>query len=146
MGNYRTTYMELDDFRVSCIQGYPYEGFVIGCGYAYVENIPSEMAILENSSYIYNPIKVQQIDTSLLAIIKSLHLTPDDIRNKLVSEKGDMYVLNIPEGPLTIPKKDSEIMVLPAVTRWLCLFRCLFSIRGRSLSTGISLLWLCLAC
>ena len=38
--------MELDDFRVSCIQGYPYEGFVIGCGYAYVENIPSEMAIL----------------------------------------------------------------------------------------------------
>jgi hypothetical protein len=24
MGNYRTTYMELDDFRVSCIQGYPY--------------------------------------------------------------------------------------------------------------------------
>lgn len=44
--------MELDDFRVSCIQGYPYEGFVIGCGYAYVENIPSEMAILENSSYI----------------------------------------------------------------------------------------------
>lgn len=45
--------MELDDFRVSCIQGYPYEGFVIGCGYAYVENIPSEMAILENSSYIY---------------------------------------------------------------------------------------------
>ena len=55
--------MELDDFRVSCIQGYPYEGFVIGCGYAYVENIPSEMAILENSSYIYNPIKVQQIDT-----------------------------------------------------------------------------------
>ncbi len=57
MGNYRTTYMELDDFRVSCIQGYPYEGFVIGCGYAYVENIPSEMAILENSSYIYNPIK-----------------------------------------------------------------------------------------
>ena len=56
--------MELDDFRVSCIQGYPYEGFVIGCGYAYVENIPSEMAILENSSYIYNPIKVQQIDTS----------------------------------------------------------------------------------
>lgn len=64
MGNYRTTYMELDDFRVSCIQGYPYEGFVIGCGYAYVENIPSEMPILENSSYIYNPIKVQQIDTS----------------------------------------------------------------------------------
>lgn len=111
MGNYRTTYMELDDFRVSCIQGYPYEGFVIGCGYAYVENIPSEMAILENSSYIYNPIKVQQIDTSLLAIIKSLHLTPDDIRNKLVSEKGDMYVLNIPEGPLTIPKKDSEIII-----------------------------------
>lgn len=103
--------MELDDFRVSCIQGYPYEGFVIGCGYAYVENIPSEMAILENSSYIYNPIKVQQIDTSLLAIIKSLHLTPDDIRNKLVSEKGDMYVLNIPEGPLTIPKKDSEIII-----------------------------------
>ena len=49
--------MELDDFRVSCIQGYPYEGFVIGCGYAYVENIPSEMAILENSSYIYNPIR-----------------------------------------------------------------------------------------
>ena len=111
MGNYRTTYMELDDFRVSCIQGYPYEGFVIGCGYAYVENIPSEMAILENSSYIYNPIKVQQIDTSLLAIIKSLHLTPDDIRNKLVSEKGDMYVLNIPEGPLMIPKKDSEIII-----------------------------------
>lgn len=103
--------MELDDFRVSCIHGYPYEGFVIGCGYAYVENIPSEMAILENSSYIYNPIKVQQIDTSLLAIIKSLHLTPDDIRNKLVSEKGDMYVLNIPEGPLTIPKKDSEIII-----------------------------------
>ena len=103
--------MELDDFRVSCIQGYPYEGFVIGCGYAYVENIPSEMAILENSSYIYNPIKVQQIDTSLLAIIKSLHLTPDDIRNKLVSEKGDMYVLNIPEGPLMIPKKDSEIII-----------------------------------
>lgn len=107
MGNYRTTYMELDDFKVCCIQGYPYEGFVIGCGYAYVENIPLEMAILENSSYIYNPIKVQQIDTSLLAIIKSLHLTPDDIRDKLVSEKGDMYVLNIPEGPLTIPKKDS---------------------------------------
>lgn len=93
------------------MQGYPYEGFVIGCGYAYVENIPSEMAILENSSYIYNPIKVQQIDTSLLAIIKSLHLTPDDIRNKLVSEKGDMYVLNIPEGPLTIPKKDSKIII-----------------------------------
>jgi prophage PSPPH06, putative tail tape measure domain protein len=111
MGNYRTTYIELDDFKVSCIQGYPYEGFVIGCGYAYVENIPSEMAILENSSYIYNPIKVQQIDTSLLAIIKSLHLTPDDIRNKLVSEKGDMYVLNIPEGPLTIPKKDSKIII-----------------------------------
>lgn len=111
MGNYRTTYMELDDFRVSCIQGYPYEGFVIGCGYAYVENIPSEMAILENSSYIYNPIKVQQIDTSLLAIIKSLHLTHDDICNKLVSEKGDMYVLNIPEGQLTIPKKDSKISV-----------------------------------
>ena len=103
--------MELDDFRVSCIQGYPYEGFVIGCGYAYVENIPSEMPILENSSYIYNPIKVQQIDTSLLAIIKSLHLTHDDICNKLVSEKGDMYVLNIPEGPLTIPKKDSEIII-----------------------------------
>ena len=103
--------MELDDFRVSCIQGYPYEGFVIGCGYAYVENIPSEMAILENSSYIYNPIKIQQIDTSLLAIIKSLHLTPDDIRNKLVSEKGEMYVLNIPEGPLMIPKKDSEIII-----------------------------------
>ena len=111
MGNYRTTYMELDDFKVCCIQGYPYEGFVIGCGYAYVENIPLEMAILENSSYIYNPIKVQQIDTSLLAIIKSLHLTPDDIRDKLVSEKGDMYVLNIPEGPLTIPKKDSEIII-----------------------------------
>lgn len=111
MGNYRTTYIELDDFRVSCIQGYPYEGFVIGCGYAYVENLSSEMAILENSSYIYNPIKVQQIDTSLLAIIKSLHLTPDDIRNKLVSEKGDMYVLNIPEGPLTIPKKDSKIII-----------------------------------
>ena len=111
MGNYRTTYIELDDFKVSCIQGYPYEGFVIGCGYAYVENIPSEMAILENSSYIYNPIKVQQIDTSLLAIIKSLHLTPDDIRNKLVSEKGDMYVLNIPEGPLRIPKKDSKIII-----------------------------------
>lgn len=111
MGNYRTTYMELDDFRVSCIQGYPYEGFVIGCGYAYVENIPSEMAILENSSYIYNPIKIQQIDTSLLAIIKSLHLTPDDIHNKLVSEKGDMLVLNIPEGPLMIPKKDSEIII-----------------------------------
>ena len=111
MGNYRTTYMELDDFRVSCIQGYPYEGFVIGCGYAYVENIPSEMAILENSSYIYNPIKVQQIDTSLLAIIKSLHLIPDDIHNKLVSEKGDMLVLNIPEGPLMIPKKDSEIII-----------------------------------
>ena len=103
--------MELDDFRVSCIQGYPYEGFVIGCGYAYVENILSEMAILENSSYIYNPIKIQQIDTSLLAIIKSLHLTPDDIRNKLVSEKGEMYVLNIPEGPLMIPKKDSEIII-----------------------------------
>ena len=32
MGNYRTTYMELDDFKVCCIQGYPYEGFVIGCG------------------------------------------------------------------------------------------------------------------
>lgn len=111
MGNYRTTYIELDDFRVSCIQGYPYEGFVIGCGYAYVENMPSEMAILENSSYIYNPIKVQQIDTSLLAIIKSLHLTHNDICNKLVSEKGDMYVLNIPEGPLTIPKKDSEIII-----------------------------------
>lgn len=111
MGNYRTTYIELDDFKVCCIQGYPYEGFVIGCGYAYVENIPSEMAILENSSYIYNPIKVQQIDTSLLAIIKSLHLTHDDICNKLVSEKGDMYVLNIPEGPLTIPKKDSKISV-----------------------------------
>ena len=103
--------MELDDFRVSCIQGYPYEGFVIGCGYAYVENMPSEMAILENSSYIYNPIKVQQIDTSLLAIIKSLHLTHNDICNKLVSEKGDMYILNIPEGPLTIPKKDSEIII-----------------------------------
>lgn len=111
MGNYRTTYIELDDFRVSCIQGYPYEGFVIGCGYAYVENMPSEMAILENSSYIYNPIKVQQIDTSLLAIIKSLHLTHNDICNKLVSEKGDMYILNIPEGPLTIPKKDSEIII-----------------------------------
>lgn len=111
MGNYRTTYIELDDFRVSCIQGYPYEGFVIGCGYAYVENMTSEMAILENSSYIYNPIKVQQIDTSLLAIIKSLHLTHDDICNKLVSEKGDMYVLNIPEGPLTIPKKNSEIII-----------------------------------
>lgn len=111
MGNYRTTYIELDDFKVSCIQGYPYEGFVIGCGYAYVENMPSEMAILENSSYIYNPIKVQQIDTSLLAIIKSLHLTHNDICNKLVSEKGDMYVLNIPEGPLTIPKKDSEIII-----------------------------------
>lgn len=38
-------------------------------------------------------------------------MTPDDIRNKLVSEKGDMYVLNIPEGPLTIPKKDSEIII-----------------------------------
>ena len=111
MGNYRTTYIELDDFKVCCIQRYPYEGFVIGCGYAYVENIPLEMAILENSSYISNPIKVQQIDTSLLAIIKSLHLTPDDIRNKLVSEKGDMYVLNIPEGPLTIPKKDSKIII-----------------------------------
>lgn len=111
MGNYRTTYIELDDFRVSCIQGYPYEGFVIGCGYAYVENMPSEMAILENSSYIYNPIKVKQIDTSLLAIIKSLHLTHNDICNKLVSEKGDMYILNIPEGPLTIPKKDSEIII-----------------------------------
>jgi len=111
MGNNRTTYIELDDFRVSCIQGYPYEGFVIGCGYAYVENMPSEMAILENSSYIYNPIKIQQIDTSLLAIIKSLHLTHNDICNKLVSEKGDMYVLNIPEGPLTIPKKDSEIII-----------------------------------
>lgn len=111
MGNYRTTYIELDDFKVSCIQRYPYEGFVIGCGYAYVENIPLEMAILENSSYISNPIKVQQIDTSLLAIIKSLRLTPNDIYEKLVSEKGDMYVLNIPEGPLTIPKKDSEISV-----------------------------------
>lgn len=111
MGNNRTTYIELDDFRVSCIQGYPYEGFVIGYGYAYVENMPSEMAILENSSYIYNPIKIQQIDTSLLAIIKSLHLTHNDICNKLVSEKGDMYVLNIPEGPLTIPKKDSEIII-----------------------------------
>lgn len=111
MGNNRTTYIELDDFRVSCIQGYPYEGFIIGCGYAYVENMPSEMAILENSSYIYNPIKIQQIDTSLLAIIKSLHLTHNDICNKLVSEKGDMYVLNIPEGPLTIPKKDSEIII-----------------------------------
>lgn len=111
MGNNRTTYIELDDFRVSCIQGYPYEGFVIGCGYAYVENMPSEMAILKNSSYIYNPIKIQQIDTSLLAIIKSLHLTHNDICNKLVSEKGDMYVLNIPEGPLTIPKKDSEIII-----------------------------------
>lgn len=111
MGNYRTTYIELDDFKVCCIQRYPYEGFVIGCGYAYVENIPLEMAILENSSYISNPIKVQQIDTSLLAIIKSLHLTPDDIQKKLVSEKGDMYVLNIPEGPLTIPKKDSEIII-----------------------------------
>ena len=110
MGNYRTTYIELDDFKVCCIQRYPYEGFVIGCGYAYVENIPLEMAILENSSYISNPIKVQQIDTSLLAIIKSLHLT-NDICNKLVSEKGDMYVLNIPEGPLTIPKKDSEIII-----------------------------------
>ena len=111
MGNYRTTYIELDDFKVSCIQRYPYEGFVIGCGYAYVENIPLEMAILENSSYISNPIKVQQIDTSLLAIIKSLRLTSNDIYEKLVSEKGDMYVLNIPEGPLTIPKKDSEISV-----------------------------------
>lgn len=38
-------------------------------------------------------------------------MTPDDIRDKLVSEKGDMYVLNIPEGPLTIPKKDSEIII-----------------------------------
>lgn len=38
-------------------------------------------------------------------------MTPDDIRNKLVSEKGDMYVLNIPEGPLMIPKKDSEIII-----------------------------------
>lgn len=111
MGNYRTTYIELDDFKVSCIQRYPYEGFVIGCGYAYVENIPLEMAILENSSYISNPIKVQQIDTSLLAIIKSLRLTSNDIYEKLVSEKGDMYVLNIPEGPLTIPKKDSEIII-----------------------------------
>lgn len=111
MGNYRTTYIELDDFKVCCIQGYPYEGFVIGCGYAYIENIPLEMAILENSSYISTPIKVQQIDTSLLAIIKSLHLTPDDIQKKLVSENGDMYVLNIPEGPLTIPKKDSEIII-----------------------------------
>lgn len=111
MGNYRTTYIELDDFKVCCIQRYPYEGFVIGCGYAYVENIPLEMAILENSSYISNPIKVQQIDTSLLAIIKSLRLTPNDIYEKLVSEKGDMYVLNIPEGPLTIPKKDSEIII-----------------------------------
>lgn len=111
MGNYRTTYIELDDFKVCCIQRYPYEGFVIGCGYAYVENIPLEMAILENSSYISNPIKVQQIDTSLLAIIKSLRLTPNDIYEKLVSEKGDMYVLNIPEGPLTIPKKDSKIII-----------------------------------
>lgn len=111
MGNYRTTYIELDDFKVCCIQRYPYEGFVIGCGYAYIENIPLEMAILENSSYISTPIKVQQIDTSLLAIIKSLHLTPDDIQKKLVSENGDMYVLNIPEGPLTIPKKDSEFII-----------------------------------
>ena len=111
MGNYRTTYIELDDFKVCCIQRYPYEGFVIGCGYAYVENIPLEMAILENSSYISNPIKVQQIDTSLLAIIKSLRLTSNDIYEKLVSEKGDMYVLNIPEGPLTIPKKDAEIII-----------------------------------
>lgn len=93
MGDFRTAYMELDDFKVSCIQGCPYEGFVIGCGYAYVENIPLEMTILENSSYIYNPIKVQQIDTSLLSIVKSLHLTSNDIEKKLVSEKGDMYVL-----------------------------------------------------
>lgn len=111
MGDFRTAYMELDDFKVSCIQGCPYEGFVIGCGYAYVENIPLEMTILENSSYIYNPIKVQQIDTSLLSIVKSLHLTSNDIEKKLVSEKGDMYVLNIPEGPLIIPKKDSEIII-----------------------------------
>ena len=94
MGNYRTTYIELDDFRVSCIQGYPYEGFVIGCGYAYVENLSSEMAILENSSYIYNPIKVQQIDTSLLAIIKSLHLTPDDIRKHSINYKFKTFIYN----------------------------------------------------
>lgn len=92
--------MELDDFRVSCIQGYPYEGFVIGCGYAYVENIPSEMAILENSSYIYNPIKVQQIDTSLLAIIKSLHLTPDDIRNKISFRKRRYVCLKYSRRPI----------------------------------------------
>ena len=81
MGNYRTTYMELDDFRVSCIQGYPYEGFVIGCGYAYVENIPSEMPILENSSYIYNPIVFQVLSKNMFS-----HIDYHKKHNHLISQ------------------------------------------------------------
>lgn len=116
MGHFKSTYIGLDDFKVSCTWGSPYEGFVIGCGYAYVEDYPIEINIVNDfgqvNLHVPENITVQQLDTSLLAIVKSLNLTTDDIFHKLISEQGEMFVIYEQEISLKLPKKHSNISIV----------------------------------
>lgn len=99
MGKYPVNkYITQDDFARRNREGHIYTGFVIGMGYAFEEVISAQMLPLDMryNSFMMSGLPVQRIDYTPEAYVRSLNITPEQIKKAICTSNGDgTYDVNL---------------------------------------------------
>lgn len=85
--------LELDTFLSKNIMGELHTGFVKDTGYAYVVNIPP-LQTFGNVNF-QMPFKAQALDRSDEALVRSMNLSDEDLKRKIIQYENGHYYINI---------------------------------------------------
>lgn len=115
MAQDEANYITLDEFLIYCESRQAYQGFVKGYGYAYIEYTTLDIYKYNTSGRAINIkpnfVKVQQIDRSLLSIMKSLQLSKEIVEKQLCILSDKTITLQTPSGDIPFPIKDTNICI-----------------------------------
>lgn len=92
-GKYVNNTLELDTFLSRNIMGDLHTGFVKDTGYAYVVNIPP-LQTFGNVNF-QMPFKAQALDRSDEALVRSMNLSDEDLKRKIIQYENGHYFINV---------------------------------------------------
>ncbi|GIM54274.1 hypothetical protein [Capnocytophaga cynodegmi] len=118
--NRRKIYITPEQYQFYLQTGFPYEGYVIGLGYAYIEyqQIPyrrvlNKEQVNQLSQMGFSKIcKLQKLDASDKAILESYGKNMEYFKlEKLIQEHNDRYLINTGNGKIVEASKNSNIQI-----------------------------------